>query len=168
VQVCQTAHKTIVIDPGYLGRYASALSFVEYTLKPELIKTYGTQTIDHLVLLAPGTLLFQAIERLLNICTVHHLHVTHWHDGTPSLARAYMRLKQQAADKGTQIHRISNKSLTLMQTKNSTVQCHPLGQQCKKSAVHFPAVCITGFIDKHLFTIYPAQYNGERKQIDII
>ncbi len=72
--IIKTSDKLAIIDPGVLGRRLSAPSFVEYTLLPHLIKNYGTQTIDHLVLLQPGKLLFEAVEHLIDKAIIKQIY----------------------------------------------------------------------------------------------
>lgn len=59
IYIVSTDQELTVVDPGYLGRYASAPSYIEYTLMPLLAQQYGTRTIDHLILLQPGQTLFR-------------------------------------------------------------------------------------------------------------
>ena len=54
VPILHYAQKTVVIDSGVIGKRASAVSWVNYTLVPELIKKTGPLVIDHLIVMQPS------------------------------------------------------------------------------------------------------------------
>lgn len=78
IHIIVANNKLVVIDPGFIGQRLSAPSFVQYTLIPHLIKLTGKTKIDHLILLQPGELLFEAVERLCTKIKVKNIYLVCW------------------------------------------------------------------------------------------
>ncbi len=114
ITIIRNQKQTVVIDPGVLGRRASATSWVEYTLIPELNKQYGTATIDHLVLTKPGTLLFRAITTLLQKTTVKTIYLVVW-DGELSKSgwRAFFTMRREVEKQKIKWVRLSSQPITI-------------------------------------------------------
>jgi hypothetical protein len=99
----------MLLDPGFLGSHLSASSFVEFTLAPNIIKKVGTATIDHLVVLQPSQLTFEAMYALSNACQLKRIYMPFW-DGTMSRGqkRAYARFMESVRHNNIQVMRIRN------------------------------------------------------------
>ena len=151
--------KLVVIDPGCLGRYLSAPSYVQYTLVPHIIQKFGTHTIDHLVLLKPGKLTFDAVLTLMQRATVKHIYLPLW-EGKLSKSGlfSFMRMKEKAALCDTQLHRLTKNEIFLLHDPHGTVTVKPLHTQLQKGPIQFNAFCICHTIDKQSVTFYPSQY----------
>ncbi len=83
VTVLHRHGKTVLIDPGCIGRRISAPSWVSYTLVPELITKTGTLTIDHLIMLKPGILAFDAVRTLCDTITIKTIYVPYMYGTLP-------------------------------------------------------------------------------------
>ena len=107
-------NQTIMIDPGVLGRRASTQSWIEYTLLSELNKAYGSTAIDHLIILQPGALAFEAVEFLCKQANVKNIYLTSWHgNANKSFYRAYGLLKTTLSHKNSIVHRIGTYCKTI-------------------------------------------------------
>lgn len=159
LRIIKQNNKLIIIDPGCLGRYLSAPSFVQYTLIPHIIQKFGTHTIEHLVLLKPGKLTFDAVLMLMQRAKVNHMYIPLW-NGTLSKSGLYsfMRLKEKAATCNTELHRLNKSELTLLHDTHGTITLKPLHMQMQKGPIQFNAFCICHTIDKQSVTFYPSQY----------
>lgn len=150
----------IIVDPGCLGRYISAPSFVQYILVPHIIQQFGTHTIDHLVLLKPGKLTFDAVLTLMQRATVKHIYIPLWQgDLSKSGLYSFMRMKEKAALCNTELHRLNKNEFTLLHDAHGSVTLKPLNTRLKKGPIQFNAFCICHTIDKQSVTFYPSQYN---------
>lgn len=159
IHIIKQNNKLIIIDPGCLGRYLSAPSFVQYTLVPHIIQKFGTHTIEHLVLLKPGKLTFDAVLMLMQRATVKHIYIPHW-QGTLSKSGLYsfMRMKEKAAFCNTRLHRLNKHDLIILHDTHGTVTIKSLQTQIQKGPIQFNAFCICHTIDKQSVTFYPSQY----------
>lgn len=152
----------ILIDPGYLGRYASASSYVEHTIIPLMAQQYSSSTIDHVILLQPGKLLFEAMIRLFEKVKINHIYIPIWHDKTPGNVRSmYMRMKAVALQKDCIIHHLTPKELTIIKSSQHCLVIRSLEQLLASSSITYRAHGILGTIDKQPFTIYPAKYTSK-------
>lgn len=71
LKVSQMPNKTIqIVDYGFLNRKKSPEKFVEFELKPYLIKKYGIKTIEKIKLNRPTTRNIRAIKELSKTFTV--------------------------------------------------------------------------------------------------
>ncbi len=98
---------TVLIDPGYMGRRISAPSWVSYTLVPKLITQIGNLTIDHLIILKPGIMVFDAVKTLCDTITVRNLYIPYMY-GTlsPRLRCAWGKLYWELQKQNSNIVRI--------------------------------------------------------------
>lgn len=152
-------NQLLIIDPGHLGRYLSAPSFVQYTLVPHIIQKFGTHTIDHLVLLKPGKLTFDAVLTLMQRATVKNLYLPLWQGKlSKSGLYSFMRMKEKAALCNTTLHRLSKNECTLLHDAHGVISIKPLNTQLQKGDIQFNAFCICHTIDKQSVTFYPSQY----------
>jgi len=150
---------TIVIDPGYIGRRISAPSWVEYTLVPEIIKSCGSNCIEHLVVMQPGKMTFDAIQKLLTTITVKNIHlVCFFGPMKKSTARSFFALKRETKKRNVTIHRIGFSQSSIKVSKNFMLTIEPLKEQIKYNETHYPALCLTCNIDNEKLKIYSAKY----------
>lgn len=167
LHIIKTSGQLIIVDPGCLGRYISAPSFVQYNLMPHLVNKYGTNTIDHLILLQPGKLTFDATQAIMQKGFIKHVYIPYWHGAlSKSGLCAYMRMKELAELHETKVHRLGNHEITLLKNNITDLAIYPTQQEIKKSTITFQAFCVGNIIDKQHVTFYPAKYKHmEQKKI---
>lgn len=147
-----------IVDPGYLGRYASAQSYVEYTLLPTIRMHYGTETIDHMILLQPSQNLFHAINKLLQLATVKHIYVPIWYgESSLKIAHTFIKMKKLAQNRKCTIHRLSKSDYPITFCSNTTIELQHLNEQLSTSDFSYEAYALVGTIDNQPFTFYPAK-----------
>ncbi|HSW74138.1 MAG TPA: hypothetical protein VLG71_03190 [Candidatus Limnocylindria bacterium] len=153
----------IVIDPGYMGQRTNAASWVQYTLMPELIRLTGSTTIDHLIILQPGAMLFGALERLCTVMGIKNVYLSVWH-GDMSKAGLYrfFSCKRTLEAKGVKLIRLAQQPLTLPLSGHTSCTLTPLPTMVKTASITFYAHMVTAQIDKQKITLYPAKYVSEQ------
>jgi len=157
--------KTIVIDPGVLGARISASSWITYTLIPEMIKACGKTHIDHLILMSPGTLLFEAIETLCKSLHVRHIYLVYWNGQlNKSALRNFYFMKKAAIQSKTIIHRIGNIKEIISISSQTTITLSPFTEKIKYHKATFPALCVTCKIDNKTLNIYSAKYKNPKNR----
>ncbi len=163
LHIIKTAENLIIVDPGCLGRYISAPSFVQFTLMPHLIQKYGTNIIDHLILLQPGKLTFDAVQTIAQKGSIKHLYIPLWQGQlSKSGLISFMRMKEQVEQQGTAIHRLGNHEITLIKNKRTNLSIKPVQEEIKKTSITFEAFCVGNTIDKQPVKFYPSKYSGNR------
>lgn len=151
--------KLTIIDQGYLGRYASAESYVEYTLLPTIAQQYGTRTIDHLILLQINATTFKAAIKLLELAHVKHIYIPIWQGTcTKKMSSHFMRMKHIAVKKNCLIHRLHKQYYAIEQHTTHYIELNRINQSISSSCITYNCYMITGNIDNQNFTFYPAQY----------
>jgi hypothetical protein len=155
-------NELMIVDPGYLGRYVSAQSYVEYTLLPTIRMRYGTETIDHIIILQPSLNLFHAINKLLQIAKVKHIYVPIWHgQDTQKISHAFIKMKELAKNKKCTIHRLSKSDYPISFCSNAVIELQQLNEQLSTSHFSYEAYALVGTIDNQPFTFYPAKYTKQ-------
>jgi len=155
----------IVIDPGVIGQRISAASWVEYTLVPELIKSSGKTTIDSLILLQPGAMLFDAITTLVSKIKVKEIYLICWQGSMTKYEWAkFFAMKRMLDCQGTVMHRITNKEMEIVLTHASKVMIQPTECIIKQKDIEYPAVTVCGHICSNPFSVQSHKY----KQSDTI
>jgi hypothetical protein len=158
-------NELIIVDTGHLGRYSSAQSYVEYTLLPTIRSHYGTETIDHIILLQPTYNLFQAIHRLLEIATIKHIYIPVWHgQDTQKMSYTFAKMKERSQLKTSTIHRISKSDYPITLCSNAKIKLQQLNKELKSSTFSYTAFALIGTIDNQSFTFYPAKYKKKLKK----
>jgi len=164
ITVINQNNQTIVIDPGYIGRNSSAPSWVSYTLIPEIIKRTGKLTIDHLIVLQPNNLVFQALVPLCSKMTVNNLYIPWWTGKIPLSAwRSFAQLRETLPSTNTTLVRIYEKPL-IITTPSLSVTIEPLEKQLTYHDATYPTLCVLGQIDKKPFRIYAAKHTKIKKK----
>lgn len=162
IPIIQSNNKITVIDPGFIGQRTSATSWVQYSLVPHLIKQSSKNTIDHLILLKPGTFLFEAIEQLCRCATIKNIYLVYW-QGTmkKSGLHAYGDLKKMITSQQIKLIRIGNKPITIADDSSVTLTITPLKTILSASTITYNACRIDTQIDNSDITLYSAQYTSK-------
>lgn len=158
IQILHAEHEIIVIDPGYLGRYASAPAYVEYTLVPLLRQQFGTHHIDHFIILQPNQTIFQALSKLFEIATIKHLYIPVWSgNSSKKMLFSYMGVKKIADQKNCTIHRLKYETYDIIKTLSTQVKLIKNSRHIATSTISYDAYTVSGTIDNQPFTFYPAK-----------
>jgi hypothetical protein len=160
VTLLTTKKELVLIDPGYLGQRINAASFVQYTLIPEILKKTGSNCLDHVIVLQPSSMTFQALATLCSKVTVKNIYLVVWHDqASKSHLYNYFNWKHAAEKTGTAVLRIVEKQpLTIMLDTPSIIQIETLENLLKNADITYPAVRIIAQIDNQQITLYSAKY----------
>jgi len=120
-------HKTIIIDPGYIGRSPSAASWVQYTLVPQLIQLTGSLRVDYVIVLQPGSRVFEALGSLCTKVQVQQVYMPWW-DGTLSRAawRNFFLFKELLVDNGGVLKRFGDRPIKIPLSDDSGIRLLPL------------------------------------------
>jgi hypothetical protein len=167
VTVVHSNKQTTVIDPGYLGQRTNAASWASYTLLPTLIKQTGTTCIDHLILMQPTSMLFQAIERLCTKMCIKNIYLVYWQLEAPlPMLRSFMRFKKACTEKEIELHRIADNALHIPLNNIDSLCITPLQTTIKTTHIEYPALQVSGCVDNQEITIYSAKYKKENNPIN--
>jgi len=161
-------NQTVVIDPGFIGRSASAKSWAQYTLAPYLIQTTGSLTIDHLIVLQPSSRTFEALYALASAAHIKKIYIPWWQGTlTKSAWHHFFALRTTLQEHGSTLLRLGNTSTKITLGTNATLHITPLPQHATYQQATFPLFCVSGQIDKESFEIYSAKHTitqaNERK-----
>lgn len=157
------AQKTVVIDTGIMGKRASAVSWVNYTLIPELIQKTGRLTIDHLIVMQPSIRTFEALVALSTKVQINTIYLPVWTGTMPrGIWRHYFTLCERIKNAGGLVIRIGKYPKKINLLPGFVVNIHPLDAQLKYSEASFPALLVDGNIDKDTFAFYSAKYRGKK------
>lgn len=119
-------NKTVLIDTGALGRRASSVSWVEYTLIPLLVKNFGSSSVDTLIILKPGILMFQAVTALLACTPIKTIYLVSWQGDAPrNFLRAYGELSSMVKRMGGTLSRIYSVKKNIILSPDSYVDIVP-------------------------------------------
>ena len=151
--------KIIIIDPGVIGSRISSISWLKYKLLPEIVKSCGKTHIDHLVLMAPGKLLFEAIENLCKSVYIKNIYLVCWTGQLPkNILRSFYFMQKAALNNNTKIKRISKVSEIINLPNLSTITLTPIEKKLTYKKATYPAICATCTIDNTELKIYSAKY----------
>jgi len=161
--------KLVVIDPGIIGQRISSASWIEYTLCPELIKTSGKTTIDHLILLQPGAMLFEAITTLAAKVKIKEIYLICWQGSmTKHEWFRFFTMKRTLEAQGTKMHRITHKTIELNISKTCDITIQPLPQTIKQKEIQYPAIEVSGHINRDPFQVHTHKYKPHLKPSTLI
>jgi hypothetical protein len=154
---------TIVIDQGIMGKRASAVSWVNYTLIPELIKQTGRFSIDHMIVLQPSIRTFEALVALSAKVHINAMYIPIWTGSIPrGMWRHFFILTERIKQQGGKVIRIGKYASTITLSSDFVVSIKPLGAQLKYGEAIFPALSVQGQIDEQSFAFCPAKYRNKR------
>jgi hypothetical protein len=159
LHILQKSDTVTVIDPGHLGSRASSTSWAQYTLVPYLIKQTGKTVIDHLVLLRPGTFLFQTVAQLTRCVTIKNIYLIYW-EGAMSKngLHAYYALKKILQEQNVTLIRFGYAPLIIEPAAETPITITPLKTPISKNDISYPACSVQTQIDNNTITFYSAQY----------
>jgi hypothetical protein len=149
-----TINKQIVlVDPGALGQCISAASWVEFTLGPTIVNMTGKTTIDHLFLLQPSQLSFEALAALCNVITIKNLYMPFWKgEMSRGQKRAYAKLMKAAKNQQTKISRIGHKILIPFNADSICIT--PQKQFIMSQQMKYPSLELIAHIGNQITTCY--------------
>jgi len=157
-------NKTVLIDPGFIGQRISADSWVQYTLLPEITKSCGKTSIDHLIVMQPGKITFEAIQTLIKSLVIKNVYLIVW-DGTmtKSAFRSFFMMRDEAKKNKTNLKRIGNYETTIFLSDTSTIVIKKRDKILKYHDATYNALRVTCNIDNQTFKIYSAKYKKKQK-----
>lgn len=147
VMLWQTDDKTVLIDPGCMGKRISAPSWASYTLAPTIIMTTGKTVIDHCIICKPNIMTLQALQELCKTITIRHLYIPYLYgEFSGSIRSAWGRLYHALTPQKTIIHRIYEDKSVYLLDEPIHISLNPHGKKMYKN-LSYPIVQIQGFID---------------------
>lgn len=154
-----TPQATVLIDPGYLGSLVGASSWVRYRLIPELVGNTGRTHIDHLILLQPMGLGFEAAQELCASLKVDTVYVPSWQGSLRrSHSARYALFKKNLACVGTTLVRIDAVPCVVVLADQATITITPCATWLQAGTIRFKAQKLETQIDNNEVTIYSAKY----------
>lgn len=161
ITVLKKNNQLILIDPGVLGRRTSTPSWIEYTLLPKLNKIFGSFTIDHVIVMQPSILTFEAIYALCRYLEVKNIYLVTWQGSAPkSFYRDYGQLKKIVSEKNIKLHHIGSWKKTIV-FGNGILDIIPYEKKLAYNEISFPALQVRTEIDNKEINIYSAKYKKE-------
>lgn len=159
ITIIKTHQQLIIIDPGVIGRRLSAPSWCEYTLMPHLIKKFGCNTIDHLLILAPNRIIFDTLTTLQEKITIKNIYIPLWKGKLPFYWwRSYIRLREHCAAKECKLVPIAQKPLHIRITPSQKITITALEQTIAKDDFEYPCFKVACAFDNQTWDIYSAKY----------
>jgi hypothetical protein len=161
--------KTAIIDPGYIGQRLSAPSWVQYTLVQEIIKSSGAMTIDHLIVLQPGKITFDAIKQLSRAITIKNIDLIAFDAGVnnenmkKNMTKSFAELQKEAQERNIKINKIGQTESVINLTDKTKILVTPLPNIIKNNKLTYPAICLTcdtKTIDNKVYKIYSAKHKA--------
>lgn len=161
VHIFKHNNQIVIIDPGVIGRRLSAPSWCEYTLMPALAKQLGTNTIDHLIVLQPNRIIFEALINLQEKICIKNIYIPFWQGEMPSFwVRSFMALKRSCQKHACTLIRLGNKPITISNCTTIT----PLKNQIMVNEFGYPAFHVSVTIDKKTVSFYSAKHKPSQKK----
>lgn len=161
IHIIHHNNERIIVDPGYIGRRLSAPSWCEYTLMPLLAKKYGATTIDHMIILQPNRIIFDALMHLLEKMHIKNIYIPYWQeDMPPHWLRSFMQLKQSCSTHSCTLIRLGNKPCTV----GACITISQLENMIHTQEFFYPAFHVTGMIDNQSISFYSAKHNHNSKK----
>lgn len=154
-------NQTVIIDPGYIAQRPGALSWIQYTLAPWLIKTTGSVTIDHLIILQPSSRIFEAVTGLSTRLQIKNIYIPYW-QGTLSTGgwRNFFVLGQELTQKMCSLKRIGSYRTTIPLSDTGSIIITPCATDSITSGQYtYQATRVTCMIDKQETTFYAAKHS---------
>ena len=145
VTLINTKKKLVLVDPGVIGQRISSCSWIEYTLIPHIIKTTGKTRINHIILLQPNKVTFDAIALLCTKIEVKKIYMPLW-EGSMKKTGLISFFDLKKAIKNNNVIRITQKPLSFILDNNSSVIIEPLEQKIKKKEINYQACKVTWWL----------------------
>lgn len=145
--------KLVMIDPGAIGKRVNAASWIEFTLIPHLISSSGKTTIDDLILLQPGAMLFQAVTTLITKIKVKKIYLVCWQGSLEKHEwRSFFLMREAAQEQNVTIERITHKKITIP-LSHGEIAIKPLKAQITQREISYPAITVSGSLRDVPFTV---------------
>ena len=74
IQIIYENNQIAVIDPGHIGQYKSALSWLGYTLMPHITQTTGKTSINYFICLSPTQTTIKALAHFISEYVIETLY----------------------------------------------------------------------------------------------
>jgi hypothetical protein len=163
VVLIKDQNKTTLVDPGFIGQRLSMPSWIEYTLRPHLIKKIGSTKIDNLIILQPGKLTFEAIELLSSKLTIDTIYLVLWQGLLPHKEwRSFAAMKKTLAEKNIKLKRITAFYTTYVPFDDThDLVISPLEENIQHTEITYPALSVSCCVDKQKVTIYSAKHKKQ-------
>lgn len=159
VTIIATNNQITLIDPGVIGQRLSAPSWCEYKLMPHLAKTYGTTTIDHLIILQPNKIIFDALSQLVEKITVSHICIPLWEGKIPPhWWRSYAKFRRGCAQREIAISYLGTKPYYLNLGPDNSLKITPLDSRVQQPEFSYPILHLDGKIKNLNLGLYSAKY----------
>src|ERR1700722_800550 len=158
VIVIRHAGTTIVIDPGYIAQRPSAQSWLQYTFVSWLISTTGSLVIDHLILLQPGSRIFEAVTTVCPKARIKNIYVP-WGQGDMSCSahRNFCLMKEAVEQQGGKLKRCGSFTVKIPISPDAYLKLVPLGV-IKVADYCYHDVGVECSIDKEMVAFYAAKH----------
>ncbi len=159
VTIVACNNKITLIDPGVIGRRISAPSWCEYKLMPYLAKTYGTTTIDHLIIMQPNKVIFDALSELIEKITICHICIPVWEGKIPDhWWKSYARFRRICLQHEIKISYMGAPPYTLDLGEQNQLTITPLVDRIKLQNGSYPILDLAGKIEDLNLKVYSAKY----------
>jgi len=163
INLLYTDNQTILIDPGVLGARLSSSSWVEFTLIPTIIKMTGQTTIEHLIILQPSQLTFDALSALCNACHVKRIYMPLWTGTmTQGQKRSYAQFMQSVKDNKIQLVRI--KTEMVLEIGSSTLTLTPQAKTIKSKEIAYNGWQVSGIIQGNSINCYSQKLHQKHEK----
>ncbi len=147
ITIIRANNQTIVIDPGFIGSRISAPSWIAYTFVPELTAKTGSLTIDHLILLKPGILTFDAIDTLIAHAQVNHIYLPFMKgELAGSLKRSFGKLYAHLKQQNIAITQLTDKKIESRLHPHAQMQVESQGSKTYQT-ITYPHLLVTLEVD---------------------
>jgi hypothetical protein len=167
ITVLCTNNKLTLIDPGVMAQRTSAISWIQYTLLPYLAKTCGMTAIEHLIVLQPNKLLFEALAHLCTITSVKKVYIPYWQNNfdLPDTS-GFKQMKNTLEKNGTTIIRYADKQIVIALDKTRCITIDSMHTKIKKPTVSYTGYRITTENGKHESCIYSHALRHKKPKMD--
>lgn len=143
VTLIKASGKVIVIDPGVIGQRVTN-NWIEYTLLKELVQSFGTTTIDYLVIAQPNILTFEYTAELCRLAQVAQVCLVVWQgESDKRLLQKYGSMRYQLERKGGALVRINAHKKLSLSLGTGEIIIEPLNALIPYKDISFPALRIT-------------------------
>lgn len=158
IHVLRTHGEIILIDPGVIGSRISAISWASYNFLAELSQRYGTQTIDHCIILQPGAVTYEALTAVCAKARIKKLYLVLWRDKLPYCAwRNYKLLMDECKKQNVQVIRLGGRPISITYTDDTFLTIVPLEEEIAYQDAKYHALHVSGMIDNQPFSFYSAK-----------
>lgn len=167
VTIVATNNQITLIDPGVIGRRLSAPSWCEYKLMPHLAKTYGTTTIDHLIVMQPNKIIFDALSDLLDKITIYHICIPLWEGKIPAhWWRAYAKFRRRCTECEIKISYLGAKPFDLDLGGQNALTLTPLKDRFCQPDFSYAMLHLEGYINDLNLEVYSTKYKLPKTNIE--